>query len=114
MKSQEIGIKPTLHVVLAADNQMLDEVMVVAYGTAKKSSFTGAASSVNAEKVLKDVPVTSFEQALQGGELNVEAAVAQYWLGQMYKEGIGVSKDCEKGEKLIHLAAINGYAPRGK
>ena len=66
MKSQEIGIKPTLHVVLAADNQMLDEVMVVAYGTAKKSSFTGAASSVNAEKVLKDVPVTSFEQALQG------------------------------------------------
>ena len=43
MKSQEIGIKPTLHVVLAADNQMLDEVMVVAYGTAKKSSFTGAA-----------------------------------------------------------------------
>ena len=55
-----------------------------------------------------------FEQALQGGELNVEAAVAQYWLGQMYKEGIGVSKDCEKGEKLIHLAAINGYAPRGK
>ena len=66
MKSQEIGIKPTLHVVLAADNQMLDEVMVVAYGTAKKSSFTGAASSVNAEKVLKDVPATSFEQALQG------------------------------------------------
>ena len=66
MKAQEIGIKPTLHVVLAADNQMLDEVMIVAYGTAKKSSFTGAASSVNAEKVLKDVPVTSFEQALQG------------------------------------------------
>ena len=55
-----------------------------------------------------------FEQALQGGELNVEAAVAQYWLGQMYKEGIGVQKDCEKGEKLIHLAAINGYAPHGK
>ena len=54
-----------------------------------------------------------FEQALQGGELNVEAAVAQYWLGQMYKEGIGVPKDREKGEKLIRLAAINGYAPHG-
>jgi len=40
--------------------------------------------------------------------------VAQYWLGQMYKEGIGVPKDSEKGEKLIYLAAINGYAPRGK
>ena len=55
-----------------------------------------------------------FEQALQGGELNVEAAVAQYWLVRMYKEGIGVPKDREKGEKLIHLAAINGYAPCGK
>ena len=54
-----------------------------------------------------------FEQALQGGELNVEAAVAQYWLGQMYKEGIGVPKDREKGKKMIHLAAINGYAPHG-
>ena len=66
MKAQEVGVKPTLHVVLSSDNQMLDEVMIVAYGTAKKSSFTGAASSVNAEKILKDVPVTSFEQALQG------------------------------------------------
>ena len=55
-----------------------------------------------------------FEQALQDNEVNVEAAVAQYWLGQMYKEGIGVPKDSEKGEKLIYLAAINGYAPRGK
>ena len=51
MKSQEIGIKPTLHVVLAADNQMLDEVMVVAYGTAKKSAFTGSASSIKADKL---------------------------------------------------------------
>ena len=66
MKAQEVGVKPTLHVVLSSDNQMLDEVMIVAYGTAKKSSFTGAATSVNAEKILKDVPVTSFEQALQG------------------------------------------------
>ena len=52
-----------------------------------------------------------FEQALQGGELNVEAAVAQYWLGQMYKEGVGVPKDTDKGEELIRMAALNGYAP---
>ena len=51
---------------MKADAQQLEEVMVVAYGTAKKSSFTGAASNVNAEKALKDIPVTTFEQALQG------------------------------------------------
>ena len=46
MKSQEIEVKSKLNIVLEHDNQMLDEVMVVAYGTAKKSSFTGAASTI--------------------------------------------------------------------
>ena len=66
MQAQEVAIKPHLKITLKPDAKQLDEIIVVAYGTAKKSSFTGAASSVNAEKVLKDVPVTSFEQALQG------------------------------------------------
>ena len=34
MKAQEIGVKPKVNVVLEGDNQMLDEVMIVAYGTA--------------------------------------------------------------------------------
>ena len=52
--------------MLKSDAEQLDEVMVVAYGTAKKSSFTGAAASVDGAKALKDIPVTSFEQALAG------------------------------------------------
>ena len=66
MKTQEVDIKPVVNVVLHSDTEVLDEVMVVAYGTAKKSSFTGAASSVDGAKALKDIPVTSFEQALAG------------------------------------------------
>ena len=66
MDTQELEAKPTMRVVLQSSSQALDEVMVVAYGTTKKSSFTGAASSLNTEKILKDLPVTSFEQALQG------------------------------------------------
>ena len=66
MRTQEAEVKPVVNIVLKADNQTLDEVIVVAYGTAKKASFTGAASTVSADKVLKDVPVTSFEQVLQG------------------------------------------------
>ena len=65
-ETQELPIQSVLNVVLKSDIEVLDEVMVVAYGTAKKSSFTGAASSVDAKKILKDAPVTSFEQALQG------------------------------------------------
>lgn len=39
-----------------------------------------------------------FEQALQGGELNVEAAVAQYWLGQMYKKASVFRKTAKKAK----------------
>ena len=66
MQTQEVTIKPNVKVVMKSDSEMLDEVMVVAYGTAKKSSFTGAASSVSGDKTLKDIPVSSFEEALAG------------------------------------------------
>uniref|UniRef100_UPI002A8135AE hypothetical protein n=1 Tax=Bacteroides nordii TaxID=291645 RepID=UPI002A8135AE len=36
MQTQEVAIKPNLRVVLKSDSQMIDEVMVVAYGTTKK------------------------------------------------------------------------------
>ena len=43
MQTQEVAIKPKMKVILKADAQQLEEVMVVAYGTAKKQSFTGSA-----------------------------------------------------------------------
>ncbi|WP_293666078.1 SusC/RagA family TonB-linked outer membrane protein [uncultured Parabacteroides sp.] len=52
MKPLEIGVRPILKVVLEGDNQMLDEVMVVAYGTAKKSAFTGSAATIKNEKII--------------------------------------------------------------
>ena len=42
MQSQEVKIKPNVKVVLTSDSEQLEEVMVVAYGTAKKSAFTGS------------------------------------------------------------------------
>ena len=49
LQSQEVAVKPVVNVVLKSDAEVLDEVMVVAYGTAKKSSFTGSASTIRAE-----------------------------------------------------------------
>jgi hypothetical protein len=66
MEKQTIAIKPTVSVVLVADAEVLDEVMIVAYGQTTKASFTGSASTVVANQVLKDVPVASFEEVLQG------------------------------------------------
>lgn len=58
MQSQEVKIKPIVKVVLKSDAEQLDEVMVVAYGTAKKSSFTGSAS------VMKASDISSQKQSL--------------------------------------------------
>ena len=53
MQTQEVAIKPTVKVILKSDSQVIDEVMVVAYGTAKKSSFTGSAGTVKKDKIEK-------------------------------------------------------------
>ena len=51
MQSQEVKIASMVKVVLKSDAEQLDEVMVVAYGTAKKSAFTGSASTIKNEKI---------------------------------------------------------------
>jgi TonB-linked SusC/RagA family outer membrane protein len=65
MQTQEVGIKSTLKIVLKNDSEVLDEVMVVAFGTAKKSSFTGAATVVGTEELSKHV-TTNVANALVG------------------------------------------------
>ena len=66
MKTQEVAVKPVVNVVLHSDtDEVLDEVMVVAYGTAKKSSFTGSASNVDSKK-LELRPITNISKGLEG------------------------------------------------
>lgn len=65
MKGVEVAIKPEMRIVLSSGAELLDDVMVVAYGTAKRSSYAGSASLVRADD-LKDMPITTFESALNG------------------------------------------------
>ena len=65
MKTQVVDVKSFIKVVLVTESEMMDEVMVVAYGTAKRSAFTGSASVVNAEKLSKR-QTTNVVQALAG------------------------------------------------
>ena len=51
MQTQEVAIKPTVKVVLKSDAQSLEEVVVVAYGTASKKSITGAVSALDAKDI---------------------------------------------------------------
>ena len=65
MKSQELDVKSNLHISLKPDTETLDEVVVVAYGAAKKNSLTGSVATVKSD-ALEKVPTASFEKALQG------------------------------------------------
>ena len=48
-----IAGKTSIDVVLADDTQSIDDVIVVAFGTAKKEAFTGSASVVKADEIEK-------------------------------------------------------------
>lgn len=67
MESQEIQVnnKDIINVVMKTSNTALDEVVVVGYGTQKKSDVTGSVVSVSQE-ILESRPRTSIEQMLQG------------------------------------------------
>jgi len=56
---------------LQENRNLLSEVVVVGYGTQKRSDFTGALSSV-ATETFKQVPVSSFDNALQGRAAGVQ------------------------------------------
>ena len=68
MRSQEFRVNArtgVLNVALEDDSQIMNEVVVVAYGVRKKGTIAGSVSSVKAEK-MENVPAPSFDQALQG------------------------------------------------
>lgn len=73
MDQQEaaLGGRSTIDVTMAESAESLDEIIVVAYGTAKKSTYTGSAATMGADQIEK-VQVTSITQALQGNITGVQ------------------------------------------
>ena len=65
MVSKTVKAGRNLNIVMDSDNHSLDEVMVVAFGTAKKSAFTGSAAVVGSEELSKKIS-TNVTDALVG------------------------------------------------
>ena len=59
MTPKKVKASPNMKVVLDPDHRALDEVMVVAYGTQKRSTITGSAVEVKAEDISKHVASTA-------------------------------------------------------
>ena len=77
LRSQEHKVegRTVINVDLLPDNTQLDEVMVVAYATAKKYSFTGAASTVKGDEIAK-LQTSSVSRALEGTVAGLQASAA--------------------------------------
>lgn len=71
-KTKEVAVsgKTKLDVVLMEDTQMLEEVVIVGYGSMKKENLTGAVAQLKGE-ALESRPVTNITQALQGTVANL-------------------------------------------
>ena len=63
--------RANITIVLVDDSQLIDETIVVAYGTATKSSFTGSAAVVDNETIAKKL-TTSVTSALSGASAGVQ------------------------------------------
>ena len=66
MKTESVSVQPTVRVILKSDTQLMDEVVVVGYGSAKKlGSVVGSVTTVNNSKIANR-PVANAGDALQG------------------------------------------------
>lgn len=70
-KEVRVGTGTIIDVSLLEDTQALDEVVVVGYGTMKKSDLTGSVVNVNQEQ-LRNLPTTSIDQKLVGQVAGVQ------------------------------------------
>ena len=71
-KEVKVGNQTSLKIFLEEDKKLLDEVVVVGYGTMKKSDLSGSSVSVG-EKAIKGSVITSLDQSLQGRAAGVTA-----------------------------------------
>ena len=79
----KVAGKNNLEIVMKEDAQMLNDVVVVGYGTMKKSDISGSVATINKEQMERKVPV-NVAQALQGAAAGVmvtsqDGALSMWW-----------------------------------
>lgn len=75
-KAISVGTKTKIEIILEENSQMLDDVVVVGYGTQKRSDLTGSVASVSMKDMMK-APVKSFDEALAGRIAGVQVVSSE-------------------------------------
>jgi TonB-linked SusC/RagA family outer membrane protein len=72
--TQEVPVRSNMQITLMSDLELLDEVVVIGYGTTTRRAFTGAASSVSEDMIVNKVdinPIKSLQGAIPGLQMSV-------------------------------------------
>lgn len=78
--TQEVAISSNMTVIMAADNEMLDEVIVVGYGTQRKKDVTSSIARVGGDD-LANLATSSFDTQLAGRAAGVQVLTPSGILG---------------------------------
>ncbi|MDF7816633.1 TonB-dependent receptor [Runella sp. MFBS21] len=70
-KEVQVGSQSTINVILSTDNKILNEIVVVGYGSQVKKEVTGAVQTITSKEI-KDIPVSQIAQKLQGQVAGVQ------------------------------------------
>lgn len=102
--TQEVKVRKRslLRVVLKEDNQLLDEVVVVGYGTVKKSDLTGAVSGVS-NRQYKNQPVQRVENILQDRTPGVEVTATSGMPGASMKVRVRGTTSINKSSDPLYV-----------
>lgn len=106
MEPIEVSARANMRIMLKSDEKKLDEIVVVAYGTQKKSSFTGAASTVKTEN-LEKLQVSTLSKALEGAVAGVQITSSSGTPGSDAKIRIrGIGSVSSSQEPLIVVDGV--------
>ncbi|WP_282148692.1 SusC/RagA family TonB-linked outer membrane protein [Algibacter lectus] len=103
-----VGNQTSIKVTMAEDSSQLDEVVVIGYGTARKSDLTGAVSQVSAKSFEKQ-PLTRVEDALSGRAAGVTVSKQGGAPGAAIKVRVrGVNSINQDNSPLVVIDGIIG------
>ncbi|NML21613.1 TonB-dependent receptor [Pseudoflavitalea sp. G-6-1-2] len=66
LQEVEVGKKSVINITMSQQNESLNDVVVVGYGTQRRANLTGSVTTVNVNRTLKSRPITDLARGLQG------------------------------------------------
>lgn len=105
-KEVAVGNQSSIHITLTEDSRAIDEVVVIGYGSVKKSNLTGAVSSIKTTE-LQQTPITSIDQGLVGRASGVQVTQTSGMPGAVASIRVRGSSSLQGGNEPLYV--IDGF-----